>query len=256
MHTQLIQITPQLAKDYLERNPKNRNVSERLVQKYAQDIQQGQWALTHQGIAFYEDGTLADGQHRLFAIIKADLPVRMMVTSGLKQSDAINIDAHRARSAIDGIKIGGLSDWIQAKHLTMLPMITHPKRLSTHESVDMLNMLEDSAKFALKAFPTNKRYLTSSIIHAALTLAHHFGETPAKLMRFGDVFSTGLADKKEEFVIVLLREAFFNNRSGGAQDKYEKFLKAQKAIYAYCRGEEVKRLMLPKGPIYKFEVME
>lgn len=256
MLTKLIEITPQLAQDYLQRNPKNRNVSARLVEKYAQDIMQGQWSLTHQGIAFYEDGTLADGQHRLHGIIKAGVPVKMMVTHGLKQSDAINIDAHRARSAIDGIKIGSLSDWIQAKHLTMLSLITHPKRLSTHESVDLLNMLEDSAKFALKAFPTNKRYLTSSVIHAAITLAHHCGENPAKLMRFGDVFATGLAEKKEELVIALLREAFFNNNRGGAQDKYEKFLKTQKAINCYCRGEEVKRLMLPKGPVYKFEVME
>ena len=33
----------------------------------------GQWASTHQGIAFADDDTLIDGQHRLLAIVKATM---------------------------------------------------------------------------------------------------------------------------------------------------------------------------------------
>ena len=93
MRTEVIRITPQIAQGFLETNHNNRNISERLVKKYSQDMLNNQWTTTHQGIAFYEDGTLADGQHRLFGIVRSGCTVTMHVTYGLKREQAINIDA-------------------------------------------------------------------------------------------------------------------------------------------------------------------
>ena len=45
---------------------------------------------THQGIAFDENGVLQDGQHRLCAIVSANKPVDMMVTSGLSPDNFFN----------------------------------------------------------------------------------------------------------------------------------------------------------------------
>lgn len=69
-------VTPAMATKWLEEgNTHNRKVRDSVVMRYAADMKAGRWKQTHQGIAFNGDGTLLDGQHRLFAIIEADTEV-------------------------------------------------------------------------------------------------------------------------------------------------------------------------------------
>jgi hypothetical protein len=72
-------VTPSMAEYYLGKNTANRRVSERRVRIYERDLLNGNFGTTHQGIAFYNDGSLADGQHRLLAIVKANLPAKLLV---------------------------------------------------------------------------------------------------------------------------------------------------------------------------------
>jgi hypothetical protein len=50
---------------------------------YARDMEAGRWQLTHQGIAFNNSGELIDGQHRLLAIIEANVAIKMVVSTGM-----------------------------------------------------------------------------------------------------------------------------------------------------------------------------
>lgn len=77
----IMTITPDMAAQLLEHNPNWRSVSQDKVRQYAQDMKAGKWALTHQGIAFKKNGDIEDGQHRLWAIVEADVPVRMVVAT-------------------------------------------------------------------------------------------------------------------------------------------------------------------------------
>lgn len=253
MKVEMVKITPEMATRFLQTNDKNRNISDRLVQKYAQDMKNGNWSTTHQGIAFYEDGTLADGQHRLVGITRANIPVTMYITYGLPKSTGMNIDMSRPRSMIDGIKISGTSDWIEHKHIAMIKQMVDPKRLGSYEIVNLLNMFDESAKFAVKAFPTNRRYLTNSVIHAALCIAHYHGESERKLRRFSEVLLSGVPEAPNEKVVILLRESFFRNPNNGSSDKRDKMYKTERAIHAYCHNESVGRLIQPKEATYSTE---
>ena len=64
----------------------------------------GDWQLTHQGIAFDTTGRLIDGQHRLHAIIEAGVPVQILVTRGCSASSFSILDrgANRRPSDILG----------------------------------------------------------------------------------------------------------------------------------------------------------
>lgn len=73
-------ITPEIAKTYLTRNVNNRKPSNKTVSIYAREMKMGKWQLTHQGLAFDENGDLLDGQHRLWAVVEADVPVQMIVS--------------------------------------------------------------------------------------------------------------------------------------------------------------------------------
>jgi len=253
MRTELVKVTPDMARNMLASNPVNRRISERAVSDLSKAILNNDWQITHQGIAFYEDGSLADGQHRLTAVIKANVPVHMMITKGLAKDAAMSIDSGRRRSLIDGVKISGAAPWMEAKHINLVPIITHPKRLTDMQKLDFLVGMKPYVEFATEAFVSNRRYLTGSIIHAALTMAAYHKEDPEKLKRFARVFLDGIMADPNEKVIILAREYFLSHTNGGDSDKHDKYLKLQRAIQAYCAGENVRRLIQPQEVIYSAE---
>src|SRR3954467_14111979 len=68
----LVEVTPDLAAQWLRANTGNRPVREAHVRSLAEEITADRWKVTHQGIAFSLSGRLMDGQHRLRAVIRAD----------------------------------------------------------------------------------------------------------------------------------------------------------------------------------------
>jgi hypothetical protein len=105
-------VTPDLAARWLKNNFGNRPVSDDTVIAYARDMIAGQWVPTHQGIAFNDKDELIDGQHRLLAVVKSGVSVRMMVTFNLpshiggKQVTTMDaVDRGRTRSVGDQLKI-------------------------------------------------------------------------------------------------------------------------------------------------------
>jgi hypothetical protein len=81
-------------------------------------------------------------------------------------------------------------------------------------------------------------------------MAHMHGEDEIKLKRFCEVFYNGVMADPTERVIVLVRDYFMNFTNNGASDKRDKYLKMQRAVQAYCKGEVVKRLIQPQENIY------
>src|SRR5947199_10315040 len=80
-------ITPKKAAEYLGLNTANRPLSNRTVREFAAAMRRGEWRVTHQGIAFDTTGALVDGQHRLAAIVEADLPVDVTVFTDVPEGD-------------------------------------------------------------------------------------------------------------------------------------------------------------------------
>lgn len=93
-------ITPGYARQILDRNTENfRKIDWRKVNQYAREMQAGLWRDNGEGIQIYNDGTLANGQHRLHAIIKSGVTIRMVVVTGVDKS-VKTFDRHMNRSSI------------------------------------------------------------------------------------------------------------------------------------------------------------
>jgi hypothetical protein len=75
-------------------------------------MRNGGWTLTHQGIAFDENGELVDGQHRLNAVIEANVPVEMNVTTNVHRQpgEAFTIDMGRKRTYANVATMSGVDD--------------------------------------------------------------------------------------------------------------------------------------------------
>lgn len=83
-------VTPEIAKAYLERNTENyRQLDEHRVSAYATDMETGRWELNGEAIKFKSDGTLADGQHRLSAIVKSGIPQFMIIITDIDNNVSV-----------------------------------------------------------------------------------------------------------------------------------------------------------------------
>ncbi|HEY2041129.1 MAG TPA: hypothetical protein VGH11_00540 [Jatrophihabitans sp.] len=77
------------AAELLEANTTNRPLSMPVVRGFAEAMGRGEWLVTHQGIAFDVNGVLVDGQHRLAAIIAADVPIELTVFTEVAEGDQV-----------------------------------------------------------------------------------------------------------------------------------------------------------------------
>lgn len=103
-------ITPEKAREYLGKNTDNyRKLNQIRITSYAADMKSGRWQLNGEAIKFAKSGVLLDGQHRLYAIIRADTPVQMLVIYDI--DDDTNIyDIGSARSLGAILRKNGIAD--------------------------------------------------------------------------------------------------------------------------------------------------
>ena len=119
MKTEVLTITPEMALDMLCKNSSNRKIRQNRVRYYANQMREGKWHLTGQGITFAKDGTLLDGQHRLHAIVESEIPQEMLVVydadkvatydCGLKRSISDQLQLANAKYANSVIANNGLA---------------------------------------------------------------------------------------------------------------------------------------------------
>ena len=94
-------ITPEIAREYLKFNQVNRPLNKTTVDYYADQMKRGQWMMNGEAICFADGGLLINGQHRLNAIIKADVSVQILVVRGVSQDAFITFDNGRNRTMGD-----------------------------------------------------------------------------------------------------------------------------------------------------------
>jgi len=110
----VVLVTPELAAKWLERNAKDqRSIRPKRVAALARTIDHGDFFLTHQGIAFFPDGTLFDGQHRLSGIVSSGRS-QWIVVAWFTDSD----HAAKAQAVIDGGIKRGAGDALDARGVT------------------------------------------------------------------------------------------------------------------------------------------
>jgi hypothetical protein len=104
---EIVMVTPQLARKWLMKNVRNRSLRAYSVSAYARDMKTGRWKFTGDAVKFALDGTLLDGQHRLAAIVEANVSVQMLVVYGLEAQTQEVMDTGRARTVGDVLSLRG-----------------------------------------------------------------------------------------------------------------------------------------------------
>src|SRR5690625_433840 len=111
MKTLVETITPKKAKDLLEKNTHNRPVSNKRVDHYASLMKAGKWHLSHQGIAISKTDVIIDGQHRLLAVVQANMPIDFSITYGVEDETFKFVDVGYTRTTSNIFAIEGIQNY-------------------------------------------------------------------------------------------------------------------------------------------------
>ncbi len=99
-------ITPEDANKILEGNVRNyRKVNKNLVKRYARDMRENQWSKNGGVLSFFQDGSLANGQHRCLAAVQAGKGFWALVYNGVETDR--NVDTGTKRTFVDHLRRGG-----------------------------------------------------------------------------------------------------------------------------------------------------
>lgn len=157
-------ITPLMAKSMLSNNKSNRAVSKQDVLRYSRDMKAGKWMLTHQGILVGKDGALIDGQHRLMAIVKSGVTVKMPVTydESITTPLELPMDTGRKRSAFVSLGIPTQLSSVSNLAYKIANSGSIPTLSELKQVVDLVQPIYD-------LFPkTTRKGITSAVMLAAI----------------------------------------------------------------------------------------
>ena len=256
IETKAVMVTPEMAKKWLKFNVQNRNIRDRHVENLADDMAHGRWEDTHQGIAFYDDGTLADGQHRLEAIVKSGKTIKFLVTNNLSKNSSLVIDQTVKRMAHDAIRISGEAPWMDKDMVALVKFMmsnmgSDPYPRNVSEIVSYAQRYSEHLVNAASYIRNKKRYFTSAPIAAAYLCALVAGEPKEKIKRFGEIMYSGEISGPHETAAIRLREFLISNPNAWVgMSRQDSSKRIQRAIYAFCRGQHLHILRQPADFTY------
>lgn len=248
MRVKIENITPETAKIYLSKNIINRNVNAKRVSSYANDMQHGAWQLNGEAIRFNKKGELIDGQHRLLAIVKANIPVDMVVMNDI-DNDVSIYDRGRNRSVTDSLILEGMdksiasNKWVAAAKLhyliqkSLYNVSDYDVKLFLEKNVNEIKEL--NSYIYKKGGHSKSARVSSTSAPAILAMfyAYKCGETLNNLKRFSEVYSTGFYDSNLETAAVVLRNDTLSGTcevKTGSTGRRNACFKFEKAIYDFC----------------------
>jgi hypothetical protein len=229
-HTVIETITPSKAKDLLKLNTKNRSLRAHYVSELARQMRDGLWQLSSQGIAIDANNILADGQHRLHAVVEANVAVQMQVTYNMNPDAFQVLDGGLVRTVSDRLPL--LKD--KESNRLVVSVVTHYLRCTGggnygRQSVDQVEnefLDKTDAYIAMAELmrSNGKRIgLTKASICAALSVYIHLDKAAGihftKQYFTGEGISTGQP-------AYTLREAALTRRLESVYDQYWKTISA------------------------------
>jgi hypothetical protein len=103
-------IDPDKAVELLENNTYNRNLRQKIVERYANIMKKGEWRLNGETIIISKSGRVLDGQHRLWAVIESGVTIETAIVYGVDENYFATIDTGQAKKPADMFKIAGIKE--------------------------------------------------------------------------------------------------------------------------------------------------
>ena len=248
MRVEIKTITPELAATFLELNDGNRKINNSQLSMLSRAMTSGEWRLTHQGVAFYDDGSLADGQHRLSAVVHSGVSCEMLVCYGVTRdpSSVMAIDSGKLRSVVDSMKISGLK--IKANHVTIAKGLEfgfskkHAK-LSTQEIASLCGKHKGDIDVLTRVLSTNCSGVSIAPVKVAILDCISRGYISECLAgRFYNTLTSGEYDSDIMINAVKLRNKLMSKNYNGGHERVIAYRMTANTIISTGKSIKINRV--------------
>lgn len=254
MRTQIELIGPTEAAALLKINTLNRPISEATVTRYVQDMIAGAWQENAATIVISRTNRLLDGQHRLHAIVRSGVTLRMLVSYDVDDNAFHTIDNGKTRSVGDVLFLGGIenpkamgtSGRLVLNYVSGVSLSTGQGRVALVEFVEanpqMASVIDKVAKRTKIRFP-------KSALGAVLALADSKGLYSDKIDEFLEAIETGAGLEKGDPRLTLREwEALERVRGRNKVDAYAAFGAAARAWNAFAKNASLSSIRSINAP--------
>lgn len=261
----VVRIDPPMAAEMLSLAGSNRNLSAVVVQRYAADMGRGQWLMNGETIKFNDEGELLDGQHRLMAVIEANVSIDSLVVFGIAKDAMPTIDVGLKRTLAHAISISINIGYSSPTHLAAAANLLYRYQLgnigvgkkitpmSHSEGLELIAAhpgLQQSCVVAAR--PSFKSFVTPSVgafCHYILTRVD-----PKKAEDFFRGLGTG-AGLEQSSPVLHLRNFLLGQKAARARASVDVHIAyIFKAWLAFKDGRSIKQLSVKENE--KFPIVE
>lgn len=267
MKAEVMTVTPGMAREFLRGNTCNRTIKKDVVCKYANDMKNGLWKLGGQGISISRGGRLLDGQHRLNAIILADVPVSMLVCTDV-DDDNVNFDNGKSRSITDQYKlrgdnscivsfkgiafIKGCMSFIDGSYKSGMPSKYSFEEFDKFLQANYTEMYEyyNYMMSGNKVMSGIRNSLVFSTMWAIVKL--NVGFTKDDYVHVSNVLKWGIVLEEYDSSIIALRDKLISCRFSGSDGRRELLNRCCYAIKKYIEKDPVNKSFITKNLVFDF----
>lgn len=240
----IMTVTPELARQWLQRNVGNRNLSGAAVAGYKDSLIRGDWRLSGDAIMFNTRDELINGQHRLTAVCEANKSATFLVMEGCVEETKDIIDLGRSRSVADMLRMiyGVDRATMVTSVLTLLDRAVYerPLKLTVDRALEQIGIYDRALDWATNNMPGRNVFVAAPIV-AACVFAYR--RAPLMVEDFAARLCRG-HNLVEGSPILNLRNTI--TRTGGigtrTDDRIALFFLCLTAIYKHLRDQNGKTL--------------
>jgi hypothetical protein len=204
----LLVVTPEMARQWLNRNSFNRPLKPRLVDKYVRQINAGNWHRTHQGVAFDPLGVIVDGQHRLWAIVQSGKAVPILIFLNEDSSVHESIDGGRSRSLLDVVRLELRDNTIKNRHILVAKAMwagrycANQDDLTAAEVGNLLRNFHSPIRFAVDLLERSN--VENNVVMGVLARAYQT-VPQEQLLEFSRILRTGNGSHPSTKIVLAFR---------------------------------------------------
>jgi hypothetical protein len=238
-------VTPEMASKWLrENNENNRGIKTQVVKKYARDLLDGNWRVTHQCIAFDARGMLVDGQHRLSAIVLAGKSMTAYIATYETQEDAMKlpIDMQAKRAVFEVLHVSRRDQETAMAFLRIV--LTNAILVTMSEVEHAIEILRDKLTAVHSCITGTVKYRSAAPARAAIELLMgEFPDRQEELCRLYRAFVAMDLEGLPSSILALLKNLDGGTLKSGGADQTELALRVYYAFHPNNRSVKIIRLL-------------
>lgn len=262
----VLDVNPELARLWLEQtDTPNRRIQMADVNRYARAMKEGRWRPAGDPIRIDDRGHVLDGQHRLAAVIKAEVTIQFVVLDGANLDDQNAYDSGRTRKASQQLAMrGGWKNATTVASIARVVMQWHTNTLisgsyrpATDEIFDFAERwrprLEESLAHAIAVGRSTS--LSKSLTGGfAFTAYDQAATTPEKFSsdrvdQFLKLLASGAGLEENDPILILRNQAQRYGARSVREPEHIQLYRIVATWKAWVKGRRYTKLQVPPGSI-------